>query len=244
MVQPLIKHLYSKLPKIAIKLNSIFIFFILMIYLHSSNAAPVVSIKLQSKNLQPQIDSLANLIKKGVRVSANMLPLPYDYLLKQPLMTIGIEKYYQRTPIIQTIYTSRNQHNDTYFRVIIMFIDRNKERNNAKRAQETKEEVPVELAFITINFDELSEQIIADILNTSIPFGKLLVTHHLQVSTRDRTYFSVNCNKVLASFVHCNFNSKLYGRTNTIVRTDNKKWIARVVEILPVAKVNGMIKLP
>ncbi|MBI2786985.1 MAG: hypothetical protein HYX60_12055 [Legionella longbeachae] len=225
--------MYSKRSKNPIKLNSI-LFYILIFFLNLSNAASV-SITSPSNRLQKQINDLSNIIKKGTKVSTNLLPSPFDYLLTQPLMTIGIEKYYKRTPIIQTIYASRNQHNATYSRVIIMFIDGNKKRNNAKRALEIKEAVPVELAFITFNFEELPKDIKLDILNTNIPFGKLLVTHHLKTSYRDRIYFSVECNNFLAPLVHCNLNSKLYGRTNTIVRTDNKKWIAHIVEILPLA---------
>ena len=70
-------------------------------------------------------------------------------------------------------------------------------------------------------------------LNTNVPFGKLLSNNHVKISIKDRTYFSVKCDKLVASLTHCHLNSKLYGRTNTIIKADNNKWLAHVVEILP-----------
>ena len=84
-----------------------------------------------------------------------------------------------------------------------------------------------------MNFDELPQKIKTDVLHTNIPFGKLLATHQLATLNKDRTYFSVNCDDVFAPLLHCILNSTLYGRTNTLVRADNKKWIAQVVEVLP-----------
>ena len=169
----------------------------------------------------------------GIKVCRDVLPAPYNYLLTQPLMTKGIEKYYQRTPFIQTIYAIKNQHNNTYYRAIMMLIKDSKARNNVQLAQRKKEVMVVELAFITMNFNELPEKIIEDVLNTNVPFGKLLSNNHVEVHTTDRTYFLVKCDKVFASLTGCHLNSKLYGRTNTIIRADNNKWLAHVMEILP-----------
>jgi hypothetical protein len=168
-----------------------------------------------------------------LKIAPALLPMPYSYLLTQPLMTLGIEKYYQRTPIIHTIYAVKNQKTNTYSRAILMLLDSRKTRNNAKIAQEKKEEVTVELAFITINFNELPEKVINDILNTSVPFGKLLIVHHLKTSSSKRLYFSLQCSKELAKRIGCKINNQIYARMNTIVRKDNKKWLAQVIEILP-----------
>ena len=170
------------------------------------------------------------------KVDPVVLPMPYSYLLTQPLMTIGIEKYYQRTPIIQAIYAKKNRKNNTYSRAILMLLDRDKTRNNAKIAQEKKEEVIVELAFITINFNELPKKIITDVLTSSTPFGKLLNANHLKTSTTNRCYFSVNCSSELSQRIRCKINHKIYARINTIARNDNKKWLAQVIELLPGVK--------
>jgi hypothetical protein len=114
-----------------------------------------------------------------------------------------------------------------------MLIDSNEARDNAKKALQVNEQIPVELAFITMNFNELPKKLIQDIHHTSIPFGQLLVNYHLKTLNTKRSYFSVYCNQALVSFIGCNLNSKIYGRTNTLIKTDNKQWVARVIEILP-----------
>lgn len=186
-----------------------------------------------SKYFDTPDQRFTNLNQITTRVNQSMLPHPYNYLLTQPLMTKGIEKYYQRTAIIQKIYAKKNKRDNTYYRTIIMLLDHNKARNNARLAQKKKEVMVAELAFITINFNALPQKVIANILNTNIPLGKLLLTHHIKTSSINRSYFSIRCDAVLSSLTHCNLNSQLYGRTNTLIRMDNKQWIARVVEILP-----------
>lgn len=169
----------------------------------------------------------------GIAVKKNKLPAPYDYLLTQSLMTPAIEKYYQRTPVIQKIYSAKNEENNTYSRIIIMLIDKDKVRDNADIAQEKKEEVVVATAVIEMNFNELPEKIKNQVLTTNVPFGKLLATNRLRIVSKDRAYFSIPCNKPLSALTLCKINSTIYGRINTIIRADNKKWLARVIEILP-----------
>ena len=159
-------------------------------------------------------------------VSRDKLPAPFDYLLTQPLMTKAIKNYYQCTPWIQKIYAVKNKHNNTYHRAIIMYVDKKVETNSKPS------KFGVELAFITMNFNALSRQIIHDVLNTNVPFGQLLTHYHVKIFTTERTYFSVKCNLELASLIHCNRNSTIYGRTNTIISTDNHQWLAHVIEIL------------
>jgi chorismate-pyruvate lyase len=84
-----------------------------------------------------------------------------------------------------------------------------------------------------MNFNELPKKVIADVLNTDVPLGKSLLTNHVKTFSTERSYFSVRYNKVLFSLTHCDLDSKLYGRTNTLIRADNNRWIAHVVEILP-----------
>lgn len=190
----------------------------------------------KSKNIN-QIDRLFNTVKISTMLSKDSLISPYNYLLTQPLMTATLEKYYQRTSRIKVITAFTNPHNNTYSRIIILYVDRNKKRNNVDLTQKKNEIIPVELAAININFEELPPKLITDIIHTNIPFGKLLTQHHLKVFSKDRRYFLVACNKMLASLIDCKLNKKLYGRTNVLVRADNKKWVAHVIEILSDEKV-------
>lgn len=180
-----------------------------------------------------EINQFAGIDKIGTKVSVSQLPSPYNELLTQPLMTQAIEKYYGRTAIVKTIDAQLEQSSNIYHRSIIMLLDRNKERNKPEFAETKKETIVAELAFITINFNELPKKVVDDVLHTHIPFGQLLTQHQVQVLTQDRSYFKVLCNGTLASLIHCSLNHPLYGRTNTIIRADNKKWLAHVIEILP-----------
>ncbi|HAT8179159.1 TPA: hypothetical protein JA361_06710 [Legionella pneumophila] len=223
MIHLLINWMNSKLTMRVIILNTILSLFL--------GVLGSLSHATKSKNIN-QIDSLFNTVKMSTILSKDSLISPYNYLLTQPLMTTTLERYYQRTSRIKVITAFINPHNNTYSRIIILYVDRNKKRNNVDLAQKKNEIIPVELAAIKINFEELSEKLITDIIHTNIPFGKLLTQHHLQVFSKDRSYFSLACNKMLASLIHCKPNKKLYGRTNLLVRADNKKWVAQVIEIL------------
>ncbi|HHF0524783.1 TPA: hypothetical protein ACTUT5_003361 [Legionella anisa] len=203
-----------------------FIMIILFIAI-SVNGAP------ESKEIQLEINKLAEIDKIGTQVSATQLPDPFNKLLTQPLMTKSIEKYYARNAIIKTIYANKDQANNTYRRSIVMFVDNNKKRNKPNVAQAKKEVIAVELAFITMNFNELPKSMIKEILHTNTPFGTLLAQHHVLIHTQDRNYYKIKCDSTLESFIHCNLNDFIYGRTNTIIRADNKKWLAHVLEILP-----------
>ncbi|MCL9685569.1 hypothetical protein [Legionella maioricensis] len=190
----------------------------------------------QQATIQQRMDDLAVFLGaprfSSSEVNKECLPTPYDFLLVQPLMTMGIEKYYQRTPSIQLIHGRMDQKRNTYSRAIYMLLDRNKYKSEISKPKDPKQ-VVVELAFITINFNELSEQAIAAILNTNVPFGKILINNKINTFTEDRAYFSVKCNFDLVRLLHCRKNNIIYGRVNTLIRKDNKKWVAKVIEILP-----------
>lgn len=199
--------------------------------INASNALPLTAEGQQS--IQDGLQKLTHLVQQSPEVSKESLPDPYKYLLVQPLMTKGIETYYQRTPLIQTLYAVRNPNDNTYFRTILMFVDKRKDRNNPQSAQKTNETMIVELAFITINFNELPNKVINDVLTTNIPFGTLLSNHQIKIVSTNRSYFAIKCNQLLSSLTHCPLNSTLYGRKNTLINADNQKWLAHVVEILP-----------
>lgn len=170
--------------------------------------------------------------KNIIKIEEEKLPPPYNYLLTQPLMTKGIEHYYGRTAIIQTLYAEQNEEKKSYSRIIRMLLDSNKKRNNPQVAQQKKEIFIAELAFITINFDALPKAMIKDITNTKTPFGTLITKYHLNVRSVDRSYFSLKCSKDLSALTQCTVNKTLYGRRNTLVNANTKQWLAKVVEIL------------
>lgn len=190
----------------------------------------------QSVIIQERMDNLSNFLKinklVGMEVNKESLPKPYNFLLVQPLMTIGIEQYYQRTPEIKTIYAEQDHKSNCYSRVIYMFMNKEKVKYRKGGIQSKSNNINVELAFITINFNELSEQVIRSILENKTPFGKILVNNKIKTFTKDRAYFSVKCTSDLAKILHCKINKNIYGRINTLVREDNKNWVAQVIEIL------------
>ncbi|MCC5013927.1 MULTISPECIES: hypothetical protein [unclassified Legionella] len=184
-----------------------------------------------------QISGLYNFFGKKISVleqniNKDKLPEPYNFLLVQPLMTMGIEKYYHRTPKIEIISAKKDEQANTYSRAIVMLIDGNKKRDDVNIAQLRNEAVAVEFALITMNFSELPDKVITGVLDTKIPFGKLLVINQLKTYDTGQQYFAVQCDSVIEHYLHCPKNSRLYGRTNTIIRKDSQKWIAQVVEIL------------
>lgn len=179
------------------------------------------------------VKEFLSLLKASPKIQQNSLPQPYQDLLRPPLLTKQLEKYYQRTAIVQKIYVLKNGRNNTYFRAIIMTVDKDKTRNNPRIAQKKHEARIVELAFITINLDALSAQMAKDILHTNVPFGSLLAKHKIEIYTTGRSYFSTRCSSKLAALVTCNLKTKIYGRTNTIMQKDSNKWLAYVVEVLP-----------
>ena len=208
---------------------------VLIFCLHSAYSGAVF-INNDTTTFQQLLNNFSKVDKDnlpGTRVDESALPKPYDYLLTQPLMTPGIETYYQRSAIVQTIHAVRDQKNNTYSRIITMLLDKNLTRNNPTIAQEKNEEVMVETAVVIMNFKELPESVKAGVLKSNIPFGKLLVDNHVDIVNKDRAYFSIRCNKPLSALTQCNINTRIYGRVNKIMRADNNQWLARIVEILP-----------
>lgn len=166
----------------------------------------------------------------GAEVNEKDLPAPFNYLLQQPLMTLGIEKYYQRAPIIQVIHEEINQKDNTYSRAVYLLLDKNKKKGIGGEL----DQIIAVLAFITINFNELPHTAIANVLHSTIPFGKILINHKINTTSTDKAYFAVNCTPDLVKRIHCKLDALVYGRVNTLVKKDNGQWLAKVVEILPV----------
>lgn len=183
--------------------------------------------------IQERMDNLSIFLNiKGlttVAVNKDSLPNPYNFLLSQPLMTLGIEQYYQRTPEIKTIYAKQDRKNNRYSRAIYMVLNKEKKNNSKLRKSDN---VTVELAFITINFGALPNKVVKSILQSKIPFGKLLANNKIDILTKDRAYFSVRCTDDLIKILPCKTDTPVYGRINTLVRKDTQNWVAQVIEIL------------
>lgn len=166
-------------------------------------------------------------------IAENTLPYPFKCLLTQPLMTKGLENFYQRTAIIQVITAINNPQEHTYSRMIVMNIDSDIARNKPDMAQKDHTQIPIEVALITMNLQQLPPSLIEKVMHSNIPFGRLLLQHKLKTISKSVNFYSLPCNHELAQLIHCPVNKTIYARTNTLYRTDNHQWIARVWEILP-----------
>ncbi len=165
-------------------------------------------------------------------VTALQLPAPYDFLLTQPLMTVGITEYYQRTPKIRTpLYAIQENAQQTFARAIVMIIDRDSQRNNALIADPLGEAELVELGLIQMNLAVLSKPLVDNLRHSQVPFGALLVDY--QMKTRpDRTHYFKVVGNALAPYLAHNNQVVLYGRANTLICEKSGQWLARTVEIL------------
>ncbi len=166
-------------------------------------------------------------------VNKNNLPSPYDFLLTQPLMTLGIEQYYQRTAKVRTpLYTIANTTQSTYSRAIIMIVDPLKSRDDALAADRQGQSIIAELGLITMNFRSLPQPVINGVLHSQTPFGKLLTLYKVKTHPVNQSYFQVPCSPVFSNLLQCQPGETIYGRLNTLVRDDNGQWVAHTVEIL------------
>jgi hypothetical protein len=206
-----------------------------------SNLAYALPKSASANNVNQMVYAFSNNRLLLNKINQSELPVPYDDVLTQTLMTNSIKTYYHRTPLISVLYAKKDVLHATYSRMITMIVDKSALRNNPKLAKEKNEVKVVELAYITINFSALPQKVVSEILTTSLPFGQILTTHGINVQTKDRRYFSMKCNKNIQPFLHCKRGGKLYGRKNTLYKADDKQWIAHVIEILPTIKKTGAV---
>jgi hypothetical protein len=159
------------------------------------------------------------------------LPAPYDLLLTNPLMTLGIEKYYQRILKIRApLYTLQDTKQQLLSRAVLMIVDKDARRNQAQIADAQGQSLVVALGLIQIYYAALSPLMLEEILTTQNPFGALLAQHKIMTQQKDSHYFNVKSGSIFSEY----FPNKtvLYGRTNTLTRQDNGQLLAHVVEIL------------
>lgn len=184
---------------------------------------------LSFANLENFFDLLG---QKKIMVSESDLPKPFDYLLTQPLLTKGLENYYKRIALLTPIQAKMDDKNNIFTRSILMLIDRNAERNNVEQAKLKNETATLEFSTIQMNFNALPNSVINGVLNSNVPFGKLLINQNISIKTTGRTYFKIRCDKTLSEILKCPENTNIYGRTNTILDAKNMTWLAKVTEII------------
>jgi hypothetical protein len=217
-------------------------FFIINIIINIGIFSPyALAVTNDSDLVRNRLSALSTVLKTKLvlikQIDKNDLHAPFDYLLTQPLLTVGIETFYKRTSAIRLVHATRNLSKNTYTRVITMLLDSKSNRDNPTLAQQLNEEIIVELALISINFNELPPDLVHDILTSNIPFGRLLQLKKIATLSKNKYYFSTVCNATLVQLLQCQLNSSVYGRTNTIVRVDNNQNVAQVIELLPLLNI-------
>ncbi len=160
------------------------------------------------------------------------LPSPYDFLLTQPLMTMAIEYYYQRTPQIKTLHEFYEAEQHYHSRVVLMYVDQDPSRDEALLAQKMGQAVVAELAMIHINLSGLTEDIVQEIERSTKPFGAILLEFGIASQRIHNRYFQLSHSSVFSDYLACN-KPFFYGRSSTLLRSDNQAFLAQVVEILP-----------
>jgi hypothetical protein len=165
-------------------------------------------------------------------VQKSELPIPYDFLLTQPVMTLGIAHYYQRTPKVRPpLYILEDAKQHSYSRGIIMIVDKNAQRDDASRADQLQQSTVVELGLININTEVLPAGFLDEIKQSRTPFGALLAKYQVKTHDTHQYFFKIQCNKLLRQNLGCRCRQMLYGRTNTLANEQNIR-VADVVEIL------------
>lgn len=192
---------------------------------NNSSLIPLVQFFTQTKLAESAWPTLST-------VSQEDLPKPYDFLLTQPVMTLGLASYYKRTPKVRPpLYVLENTQQKTYSRGIIMIVDNDATRNNAAIADTLHDTTIVELGLITMNIAALPPAVIDGVKHSNTPFGALLAQNNINTHDSNRHFFKIECNALLNKNLGCTLKQTLYGRTNTLVNQQGV-WIAHVVEIL------------
>ncbi len=158
------------------------------------------------------------------------LPSPYNFLLTRPLMTTAIQRHYQRTPQIQTLYQLYDLKQSITSRAVIMYVDQDQNRDNALLAKQMGQAITAELGMIHINFSALAEAMIYEIEHSCKPFGALLLEFGIATHRVHNRYFEIT--NIFPNYLSCNKKS-VFGRSSTLLRADNQRFLAHVVEILP-----------
>jgi hypothetical protein len=167
-----------------------------------------------------------------VYVLESDLPPMENTLLTQPLLTLAIAAYYQRTPkILAPLQIQEDEQKQNFYRAVIIAVDQNATRDDALLAVVHHEALFVALGLININFSALSPAMIEEVRKGQIPFGALLIKNHIKTRSVNIRYFKIVCDAHLATILKCQPGDIRYGRSNTLMQEDNLT-LAQVVEIL------------
>ncbi|MFT3742180.1 MAG: hypothetical protein QM752_05860 [Gammaproteobacteria bacterium] len=165
-------------------------------------------------------------------LAQTQLPKPYHFLLTQPLMTVGLQQFYQRKPMLRApLYSVYDESNQQYSRAIVLMIDSCQRRNDALVADQASEAQPIVLGFITMNLSALPVKMVSDVLEAKTPLGALLADSALNLHSQRRYLNLRDRQQVLTASLGATSTRTLYGRTNALSLADGQ-WVARVVEVL------------
>ncbi len=93
---------------------------------------------------------------------------------------------------------------------------------------------PVEFGAIDIWLPPFTDQVQRDILACHAPFGAILHRHEIAYTSSPKGYFEIESNGFIGEALRMESPARLYARAN-ILRSENDRIMARVVEILPPA---------
>ena len=145
------------------------------------------------------------------------IPAEYRVLLvHESKMTPTLEAFYQDDTYLETL--ASKQHHDYLSRQILLKL-------------KTTHHI-VEYGMITIVLKHLPAGIRQQVLETNIPFGRILMDHGMTTFCRPHCYYSLPADKELAEILGLQEGTTLYGRSNHIIDEQGQP-LAEVVELLP-----------
>ena len=147
------------------------------------------------------------------------LPEPYNGLLNHTRdMTSVLQEFHGQNIHLENVQLRRDK--DQVLRMVVLTTE-------AGRA--------VEFGAIAINLPPLPEEAQRDILACIIPFGAILNHHGVGYLSQPKGFIEIHSNDLIGEALKMDTPAKLYGRMN-VLRSTTDEVLARVVEILPLAR--------
>ncbi|MEK0446029.1 MAG: hypothetical protein RLZZ399_1350 [Verrucomicrobiota bacterium] len=151
-------------------------------------------------------------------VDPGKMPEPFRGLLVHSGdMTSRLEAFH-RGQIVLEVLRSLDHGDGRYSREVVLRRGRDREA--------------VEYGAIEIFLDVFEAELRAKILAGNVPLGGLLNAAGLHYHSEPQAFFVVNSGAVLSALIGVREGEALYGRCN-VLRHDDGRLIARIVEILP-----------
>lgn len=92
---------------------------------------------------------------------------------------------------------------------------------------------PVEYGVIEILLDAFPVELHADILSGTTPLGTLIIQSKLPFRSEPQGFFTIPTEAIADIFPQSPGGEILYGRYNHLIRSDDSRCLARIIEILP-----------